>query len=101
MNEAQNPLEVLACDIELRPRGAPGVDQIADLVRSAHRRDGALILAFDQSASADVEAFAAAERQCCSTLCWEVRRSGDEVELSIGGSPEQVRLLERLFARSP
>jgi hypothetical protein len=101
MNEARDPLEVLACEIELRPQGGPGVDQIANLVRSAHRRDGALILAFDESASAAVENFAAAERQCCSTLSWQIRKLGGQVELSIQGSPDQVLLLEELFTRAP
>jgi hypothetical protein len=100
MNEALDPLEVLACEIELRPQGAPGVDEIARLVLDTKRRDGELILTFEASSAASVEAFAAAERQCCSTLSWEIRSVRDEVELSIRGSPEQTRLLEGLFSKS-
>ena len=54
-------LEVLACDIDARPAGAPAIGKIAQLARSAERRDDAFVVIFDASAANDVECFAAAD----------------------------------------
>lgn len=98
MNDISHALEVLACDIELRPADAPAAGKIGQAARSAARRDGALVVTFDASAAGDVERFAAAERSCCATLAWEVRSVSDGVELTVRGSPEQLDLLSRVFA---
>ncbi len=61
-------LDVLACDWQARPRGAPGIAEIAPSVQDVRREGQALVVSFDANAAGDVEAFVSAEQQCCSTL---------------------------------
>jgi hypothetical protein len=96
----QNALDILACEIELRPRGAPGIEQLASAVIAVERPGPrALTVEFDPAASAQVEAFAAAEQSCCSTLSWAVERTDGVTRLTIGAAPAQIELLERLFSK--
>lgn len=86
-------LEVLSCDIQSRPAGAPGIDELAAVFRSRSVRGGRFRAEFAPEARAIVVAFASAERICCSELNWLV--SGDDTTtiLTIEGSPEQVGAL--------
>jgi hypothetical protein len=52
-------LEVLACEIDARPHGAPGPDALVAHVRAVRRDGSAVIVTFDASAREAVEAFAA------------------------------------------
>jgi hypothetical protein len=48
----------------------------------------------------EVEALAAAERQCCSFAAWDVSQQGDRVILSVAtdpGSPDDVAGIAALF----
>lgn len=94
----RDTLDVLACEIELRPVGAPGFDAIADAILNV-QRDGErrLAVSFDPAATPQVEAFAAAECQCCSTLRWVVERGDGVVRLTVGAEPQQIDVLEQLF----
>jgi hypothetical protein len=93
---------MLACEIELRPVGAPGFDAIAGAIRNVHR-DGerTLVLSFSPAAADAVEAFAAAERACCSSLAWKVERDASTVRLRVDAAPAQVDVLEALFRQHP
>jgi hypothetical protein len=95
-------LDVLACEIELRPAGAPGFDAIANAIVNV-QRDGErqLAVSFDPAAAPQVEAFAAAECQCCSTLRWTVERGDGVVRLRVGAEPAQIDVLEALFTQTP
>lgn len=97
----RDALDVLACEIELRPAGAPGIDAIAKSVLNVER-DGerSLAVSFDPSAQRAVEAFAAAERDCCSTLSWTVETQDGAVRLVVGAEPRQIDALEALFTAS-
>jgi hypothetical protein len=98
----RDALDTLACEIELRPVGAPGFDAIADAILNV-QRDGerTLAVSFDPAATSRVEAFAAAECQCCSTLRWVVERGDGVVRLRIGAEPAQIDVLEALFTQTP
>ena len=95
-----NGLDVLGCEIELRPRGAPGIEKIAKAIMTVER-DGprALAVEFDAGAARDVEAFVAAERRCCSTLSWAVEQTDGVTRLTIGAEPPQIDLLEEIFSK--
>jgi hypothetical protein len=96
----QNALDILACEIELRPRGAPGIEEIAVAVVEVERPGPrALTVDFDAAAAQDVQAFAAAEQRCCATLSWTVERADGVTRLTIGAAPAQIDLLERLFSK--
>ena len=62
-------------------------------------RDGerALAVSFDLSASREIEAFVAAEQQCCSTLTWTLARDADALRLTVEAQPQQIDVLEELF----
>lgn len=99
MTETTDPdaLAILACDLEARPPGASGLDAIAGSIVSVAREGRALVVSFAAAAARDVEAFAAAERQCCASLAWNVEAHQDVVRLTVGASPEQLDVLEQLF----
>ncbi|MEX1255309.1 MAG: hypothetical protein WEE64_13305 [Dehalococcoidia bacterium] len=94
----ENALDILACEIELRPRGAPGIEDIARAIVTVERAGPCtLAVEFDAAAAADVEAFAAAEQRCCSTLSWTVEHREGVTRLTIGAEPPQIDLLEEIF----
>ncbi|MEX2158517.1 MAG: hypothetical protein WEB04_03865 [Dehalococcoidia bacterium] len=94
-------LDVLACEFELRPLGAPGIDAVAKAALNV-KRDGErkLAVSFDPSAQRVVEAFAAAERDCCSTLSWTVETQNGTLRLIVGAQPQQIDVLEAMFTIS-
>jgi hypothetical protein len=64
-------------------------------------RDGerALAVSFDPAAARDIEAFVAAEQQCCSTLTWTLSPARGTLRLTIEAQPQQLDVLEELFTR--
>lgn len=92
-------LEVLACDIDVRPLGAPGIDEIASAILGVERVDDDLVVLFAPAAALLIERFVAAEQRCCATIRWDVEAATDAVRLRIGAEPQQLELLERLFSR--
>jgi len=90
-------LEVLACEIDVRPVDAPGIDALASAILGVERIDGELIVSFAPGAAGVVQRFVAAEQQCCSTIRWDVEQTPAAVRLRIGAEPQQIELLEQLF----
>jgi hypothetical protein len=88
-------IELVACDIGARPKDAPMYDVLAPHVLGVERSEGTLRITFAAEAAEDVEAFAAAERICCSTLGFEVAR--DPVALTITATPAQLDAMHQLF----
>jgi hypothetical protein len=89
-------LDVLACEIGLRPTDAPTLFSVSPHTRSI-RKDGLdLLVEFEESAARDVERFAAAERLFCPGLDWVVA-TAPIVTLRIRGSATQVDLLEQTW----
>ena len=86
-------IEVLSCDIASRP-AAPGPYELLPFVTGVERDPDALRISFDPVALPVFEAFAAAERVCCSGIEWDLV-SGDT--LRIGAAPAALDELQRLF----
>jgi hypothetical protein len=93
----EDTLDLLACDIELRPVGAPGVDALAAAIRGVERNGETLVVSFAADARKVVERFAAAERQCCALIRWDVEHAADGVWLRVGAASEQLDVLEAMF----
>lgn len=88
-------IELLACDIESRPRNAPMPGALTPHLLGVERSAGAMTIAFAPEAAGDVEALAAAERVCCPGIGWDARR--DPVTLTITASPAQLDAIARIF----
>jgi hypothetical protein len=88
-------IDLVACDIAVRPKDAPAFDVLAPRVLGVDRTAATLKITFAAEAADDVEAFAAAERICCSTLGFDVQR--DPVVLTITASPAQLDAMQQLF----
>lgn len=93
------PLDVLACEIEARPKGAPGIADVAVGVLSVERERETLLVSFDPAMTAAIEAFVAAEQRCCASLSWRLDTSGGATRLSVVAQPQQIDLLEQLFTQ--
>ena len=90
-------LATLACEAASRPKGAPTIGDIQPSIRSARRDEHQLTVTFDRSATALVGAVVAAERQCCTTIVWELE-AAEEPLLRITAGPGQLDVLEAIFA---
>ena len=91
-------IELLACDIESRPKSAPMPDALMPHLRGVERAAGAVTFTFAPEAADDVAAFAAAESICCAGIGWAVRR--DPVTLTIAASPAQLDAIQQIFEPS-
>lgn len=82
-------LDVLACEIGVRPAGAPSPEDLATGLRGIQRTGDALTLTFAPAAAALVEAFAEAERRCCAGIDWRVKQD-EAVTLHIRATATQL-----------
>ena len=85
-------LATLACDLGLRPAGAPGFADLAGAVRAVRREGPELLVEYDPSAAESVAALAAAERRCCRTIGWEAVGA----TLRVRAQPDQLDAIEQL-----
>jgi hypothetical protein len=90
-------LDTLVCEPASRPQGAPTIGEIVPAVRSAHRDERQLTVAFDRSAADLIGAVVEAERRCCSTITWELETAPEPV-LRITATPGQLDVLEAIFS---
>lgn len=98
--ERQDQLQVLGCEIEARPAGAPGAADIAHALIEVEREAAdVLVLSFERSATREVEAFVAAEQRCCAGLAWSVEAQADATRIRVAAGADQLDVIERLFAR--
>jgi hypothetical protein len=89
-------LAILACDIGVRPAGAPTPDDLAPAVRGMRREAGTLAIEFEPTVADLVAAFAAAEQVCCSGIEWTVEH-GTTVILRVRAAPGQLDTLARFW----
>ncbi len=89
-------LEVLSCEIGLRPAGAPGLSELRPAVRGWQREPGALTVTLDDRVAETAEAVVAAERVCCASIGWELLPT-PETRLRISAAEEQLDLLQALL----
>ena len=97
MSSRDEILEVLSCEIERRPAGAPGPDDLARWLRGIERSEDGLIFEFCAEGLAEVSAFAQAEQECCGGLGWEVVEDGDAVRLRVTGTATRLDALAGLW----
>ena len=96
--DARDLLEVLACDIEARPKGAPSIVTFAAHITSVQRDEKAVRVAFQLAVAGEVAAFVEAERLCCSSIDWQLQHD-PELLLTIGASPSQLDALAEMLER--
>jgi len=89
-------IEVLDCDLGLRPAAAPGVDSLLPHVRGVARTAGTLLVEFDEQAGETLAVFVEAERLCCAGIGWEIMR-GPMLRLRITASDGQLGAIESLW----
>jgi len=89
-------IEVLDCDLDVRPKAAPGIDRLLPQVRSVSRATGMLLVDFDARVAETLEAFVEAERLCCASIGWEIERSRG-LRLRITASEQQLAAIESLW----
>ena len=92
-------LDVLACDIEVRPKAAPGPMDIAPFVLDRTRSAEAVTITFAPAGLQSVVAFVDAERLCCAGIDWQLQRA-PILSLRIGASPAQLDVIEQMFPPS-
>jgi hypothetical protein len=88
-------LTVLSCEPERRPQ-APTIGDLAPHITAVRREEDALIVRFAPSARASLQAFVAAEQECCAGIGWQVS-DGPEVALRIEAAPEALEALATMF----
>ncbi len=90
----------LACRLEERPRGAPSIQDVSRAIQQVTRDEGgALVVSFDATAMREMEAFVAAEQQCCAEISWNLEQAGAQTRLKVVATAEQLDLLEKLFTQ--
>ena len=89
-------IEVLDCELDLRPAVAPGVDSLLPHVRGVARTAGALLVEFDEQAAETLAVFVEAERLCCAGIGWEIMRE-PTLRLRITASDGQLEAIESLW----
>jgi hypothetical protein len=89
-------LETLACDIGLRPRGAPGFHDVAEAVRTVRRNDDELVVEYEPAAAGQLAELVAAERLCCASIDWRL----EGATLRVRATPAQLDAVAEVV-RSP
>lgn len=92
-------IEILDCDIGIRPKAAPGIDFLLPYARGATRRRGAVLVEFDEDAGDSLAAFVEAERLCCAGISWEIERNSG-LRLRISANEAQLSAIESLWKQA-
>jgi len=91
-------LAVLSCEIGSRPREAPTLVELLPVLGEIRREDGSLVIEFDAAEHSLIEAFVAAERQCCPAIGWDVQSTPEPV-LRVSATPAQMDVLTAMFSK--
>lgn len=86
-------LTVIGCEIDKRP-DAPTIADLAPLVTGMTRTGDGLTVTCAGGSLQQIEAFAAAERQCCGAIGWAVAGT-PSVTLTISAPAPTLDLLEQ------
>ncbi len=95
----QDALDVLACEIDVRPAGAPTFEQLAPNIRGVKRDERTIAITFDKKVVEEVAALVAAESVCCPDLSWRMEHA-PELVVRIGASPAQLDVFEQMLTPS-
>ncbi len=89
--------EVLSCNLAIRPRNAAGIQEILPFVHKVALDENNVIVVFDAAGKACIESFVSAERLCCTGITWDLHSVGDEMQLHVSGSSQQVTVIKQWF----
>ena len=56
-------------------------------------------MSFAATVTRELEAFVAAEQQCCADISWNLEQAGAQTRLKVVATAEQLDLLEKLFTQ--
>jgi hypothetical protein len=97
----EKTLETLSCDIAVRPSNAAGISEIMPFLLRVQTAEDAVIIDFDVAGKEAVASFVAAEQKCCTTLLWTLSNHDHILQLRIGGTQEQLSIIELWFTDKP
>lgn len=97
MDLDEKTLNVLACNISVRPLDAAGIAELIPYVRSVQNLGNRLAIDFETAGLSAVDSFVSAERLCCTGITWELVPGGNGVQLTITGTMEQVSMIKTWF----
>jgi hypothetical protein len=95
-NDLDDALNVLACEIDKRPEGAPSFFDLQPSIRAARRERDVLRIDFDPAATTAVHQLVEAERRCCADIGWDLRQS-PSLTLTIRATPAQLDIFEHFL----
>ena len=95
-DELDTALDVLACEYDKRPKGAPSFFDLQPSIQAARREGDVLRIDFDPAAMLDVRQLVEAERLCCADIGWELQQS-PSLTLTIRASPAQLAIFEQVL----
>jgi len=90
-------LQILACDISVRPENAAGVADVLPFILTTTINDPHLVISFERDCKHVIESFVAAERLCCTGLNWDLIESEDALKLVVTGTSEQLAVCQQWF----
>ena len=93
-------LDVLVCDIGVRPKAAPTFETLQHHIEDVQRFDDRLVVSFASIAAEDVAALAEAERLCCPGIGWQLARE-PRVTLTITATKAQLDVLASFVTPAP
>ncbi|MGD9894236.1 MAG: hypothetical protein AB7R89_20915 [Dehalococcoidia bacterium] len=88
-DERDDALNILACEIDKRPKGAPSFFDLQPSIQAVHRDKEGLRIDFDPAAAPAVQQLVEAERLCCADIGWSLRQS-PALTLTIRAPPAQL-----------
>ncbi len=86
-------LDVLSCDYQMRPKGAPSFFDLEGSVLGMRREDRSLLIDFDPAATEQVAALVDAERRCCASIGWDLQ-TAPILRLRISATAPQLDVFE-------
>lgn len=88
-------IEVLACEFDARPRGAPSFDDLAPHIIAVRRDARAVTIDYAPEAHDGMTQLVAAERLCCPGIGWRLDETASR--LHITATPAQLDALEQML----
>lgn len=95
-DQIDDALNVLACDIEMRPKDAPSFFDLQHSIRAVRREGDGLRVEFDPAEAAAVRQLVEAERRCCAEIGWDLQQS-PSLTLVIRATPAQLDVFEQFI----
>jgi hypothetical protein len=96
-DEIDDALNVLVCEIDKRPKGAPSFFDLQPNIRTVRREVGSITVDFDPTVAAAVQQLVEAERLCCADIGWDLHQS-PSLTLTIRATPAQLTIFEQFLS---